>query len=94
MQMSVAEIRRVYGQEKNKKKQVDILADLNRCSFREILDIVHTEKAKETEITKEEWIPTPEQKALIDRLEELDGMISKLEKEYQEVARQLCEGVA
>lgn len=91
MQMSVAEIRRAYSQAKNKKKQVYILADLNGCSLKEILDIVHTEKAKEPEKPKEEWIPTPEQKALIDRLDELDGMIGKLEKEYQEVARKLCE---
>lgn len=94
MQMSVAEIRRVYSQAKNKKKQVDILADLNGCSLKEILDIVHTKQEKESESPKEEWSPTPEQKVLIDRLEELDGMIGKLEKEYQEVTRKLCEGGA
>lgn len=92
MQMSVAEIKRAYSQAKNKKKYVSILADLNGCSLKEILDIVHTKNEKEPENPKEEWIPTPKQKALIDRLEELDGMIGKLEKEYKEVARRLCEG--
>ncbi len=96
MQMSVAEIKRVYSQAKDKKAQISILSDLNLCSEKEILNIVCERKESKTEKEKEEntWIPTPEQKALIDRLEELDGMISKLEKEYQEVARRLCEGGA
>lgn len=94
MQMSVAEIKRVYSQAKHKKKQVSILADLNGCSLKEILDIVH---AKENipiseETPKEEWVPDPEQKVLIDRLEELDEEIRKLEIEYEKVARKLCEG--
>jgi hypothetical protein len=94
MQMSVAEIRRTYSQAKDKKAQISILSDLNLCSEKEILNIVCERKESKTEKEKEEntWVPTPEQKALIDRLEELDGMISKLEKEYQEVARKLCEG--
>lgn len=96
MQMSVAEIKRAYSQAKDKKAQISILSDLNLCSEKEILNIVCERKESKTEKEKEEntWIPTPEQKALIDRLEELDGMISKLEKEYQEVARKLCEGGA
>lgn len=92
MQMSVAEIKRVYSQAKHKKKQVSILADLNGCSLKEILEIVHIENPKETEIQKEEWIPEPEQKALIDRLEELDREIRKLEIEYEKVAKKLCDG--
>lgn len=96
MQMSVAEIKRVYGQAKNKKKQISILADLNRCSTKEILDIVHTKEANPIpeEEPREEWVSTPEQKALIDRLEELDGEIRKLEIEYEKVAKILCEGGA
>lgn len=96
MQMSVAEIRRAYSQAKDKKAQISILSDLNLCSKKEILNIVCERKESNPEKEKEEdtWIPTPEQKALIDRLEELDGMIGKLEKEYQEVARKLCEGGA
>lgn len=96
MQMSVAEIKRVYSQAKHKKKQVSILADLNGCSLKDILNIVHTKEDNliSDETLKEEWAPTPEQKALIDRLEELDGEIRKLEIEYEKVARKLCEGGA
>lgn len=95
MQMSVAEIKRVYDQSKNKKKQVSILADLNGCSLKEILNIVHTKEVNpilEEVLKEEKWIPAPEQKALIDRLEELDMEIRKLEIEYEKVARKLCEG--
>lgn len=94
MQMSVAEIKRAYSQAKDKKAQISILSDLNLCSEKEILNIVCERKESNPEKSKEEntWISTPKQRALIDRLEELDGKILKLEKEYREVARQLCEG--
>lgn len=95
MQMSIAEIRRVYSQARDKKKQIPILADLNCCSTKEILDIVHNKEYEKTadESAKEESFKLiPEQKALIDRLEEVDGQIKELEKEYQFIAKRLCDG--
>ena len=94
MQMSVAEIKRAYSQAKHKKKQVSILVDLNGCSLKDILDIVHAKDADhipEGE-PKEKRIYTPGQKVLIDKLEELDVEIRELEIEYGKVARKLCEG--
>lgn len=43
----------------------------------------------ETGCSSVEWKPAPEQKALMDRLDELDAMIKPLEDEYRRTAAEL-----
>ena len=90
MIMDIGEIRRQYKYAKDRKKCVDILADLNYCSTGEILNIVHTKMDDHEERPKPAgWHPTLEQKALMDRLDELDAMIKPLEDEYRRTAAEL-----
>ncbi|WP_297642780.1 hypothetical protein [uncultured Bacteroides sp.] len=90
MIMDIGEIRRQYKYAKDRKKCVDILADLNCCSTGEILEIVHTERENQEERPKPAgWHPTPAQKAFMDRLDELDAMIKPLEDEYRRTAAEL-----
>ena len=90
MIMDIGEIRRQYKYAKDRKKCVAILADLNDCSTGRILEIVHTERENQAEQPKlTEWNPTSEQKALMDRLDELDAMIKPLEDEYRRTAAEL-----
>lgn len=94
MQMTGEEIRRLYKSAKNKKKQITILADLNRCSAGRILEIVHVQKdaaGKEAGHKSAEWEPEPQQKALMARPDELDIQIKALENEYRRTARELME---
>lgn len=63
---------------------------MNDCSTGEILEILHTERENQAEQPKHaEWSPTSEQKALMDRLDELDAMIKPLEDEYKRTATEL-----
>lgn len=93
MQYTDDEIRRLYKSAKNRKKQVSILADLNRCSTGRILEIIRAQKeAEEAEAGhgSAEWEPAPGQKALMDRLDELDSQIKVLEDEYRRTAAELA----
>lgn len=94
MQYTDGEIRRLYKSAKNRKKQVSILADLNRCSTGRILEIVRVQKdaeGAEAGHGSAEWEPAPGQKALMDRLDELDSQIKVLEDEYRNTVAQLME---
>ena len=92
MLMDIGEIRRQYKYAKDKKKCISILAELNCCSTGDILKIVHSDEARKERREMHdsiEWHPTPEQKALIDRLDELDAMIKPLEDEYKRTSAEL-----
>lgn len=93
MQYTDQEIRRLYKSAKNKKKQIAILAELNRCSTGRILEIVHGQKDSAdagTGLGFAGWEPAPEQKALMDRLDGLDAQIKALENEYRRTAAELA----
>jgi hypothetical protein len=91
--MTEGEIRRVYKAARNKKKQIPILAQLNCCSTGRILEIVHSKadilEEEADQRTVECDSVSPEQKALIDRLDELNAMIKPLEDEYRRTAKAL-----
>lgn len=93
MQMTEGEIRRVYKSAKNKRNQISILAQLNCCSTGRILEIIHSKADIQEEEADKHTIEcsnaSPEQKALIDRLDELDAMIKPLEDEYRRIAERL-----
>ena len=90
MIMDTGYIQRQYKYAKNKRKCVAILADLNDCSTEKILGIVNNQRENQDERTKPaEWRPTSEQKALMDRLDELNSMIKPLEDEYKRTAAEL-----
>lgn len=94
MEMSVGEIKRSYDQAKNKRRQIDILAELNDCdrseiekiisveSRREKHDLVHTvtEKSSENEMCLDDVINT-----LFARMDELEKKIKPLEEEYRNI---------
>lgn len=89
MQMSVGEIKRSYDQAKNKKHQIDVLADLNCCSREDIEKILAVESSR---IPKEEAVTCTDSlnldgvfDILYCRLDELEGEIKLLEEEYQKV---------
>lgn len=87
--MEIEEIRREYKYAKNKKKCISILAELNNCSIDRIIEIVHAVRETEPGQAAKEWVPLPEQKALMDRLDELDALIKPLEDEYRQTAADL-----
>ena len=90
--MTEGEIRRIYKSARNKKKQIPILAQLNCCSTGDILKIVHSGEARREKremLDSTEWNPTPEQKALIEKLDEIDAKIKTLEDEYRRTAAEL-----
>lgn len=90
MLMSAREIRIQYKYANDKNKCISILAELNACSTEKILEIVHTPRDRQEERPEPaEWHPTLEQKALMDRLDELDAMIKPLEDEYRRTAEAL-----
>lgn len=90
MEMGIGEIRRQYKYAKDRKKCISILADLNCCSTGRILEIVHTQSECQKEQSQPaQWLPTSEQKALIDRLDELDALIKSLENEYRRTVAEL-----
>lgn len=89
MLMDIKEIRRQYRYARDKKKCISILAELNDCPIGSIIKIVHADREKEPWQDPAEWIPSPEQKVLMDRLDELDAMIKPLEDEYRRTAEAL-----
>lgn len=89
MLMDAREIRRQYRYAQDKKKCILILAELNDCPLSSIIKIVHADREKEPWQDPAEWSPSPEQKALMDRLDELDAMIKPLEDEYRRTAEAL-----
>lgn len=89
MLMDAGEIRRQYKCARNKKKCISILAELNGCSTGRIIEIVHKDREKEPGQDPAAWNPSPEQKVLMDRLDELDAMIRPLEDEYRRTAEAL-----
>lgn len=89
MLMDVEEIRRQYRYAKDKKKCISILAELNACGTDRIIEIVHAGSEKGSGQAPAAWSPTSEQKALMDRLDELDAMIKPLEDEYRRTAEKL-----
>lgn len=90
MEMGIREIRRQYKYAKDKKKCISILAELNCCSTEKILEIIHTQSERQKEQPKPAvQHPTSGQKALMDRLDELDAMIKPLEDEYKKTVAEL-----
>ncbi len=87
--MDIGEIRRQYKYAKDKNKCVSILADLNCCGTDKILSILQLAADDKKTSDFDEWQPTKEQKALMDRLDELDAMIKPLEDEYKRIAEAL-----
>ncbi len=101
MQMTPGEIRRNYEAAKNKRAQIDILADLNCCSRAKIKKILFGDSAKSTsEQCKESTVDTPQENAegvkellnldsvkevLYRHLDELNSQIRTLEEEYRKV---------
>ena len=77
--------------QKNKKKQISILAQLNCCSTGRILDIVHVKIPVQIEAGAGADPGTePEKKRnLMQRLDELDATIKPLEDEYRRTAEEL-----
>lgn len=94
MQMSVNEIKRSYDEAKNKKRQIDILADLNCCSREEIEKIVKVESNRIAKMPVEEQFKPMKENISLDevnsklyaRLDELDKQIKTLEDEYRKTA--------
>ncbi len=92
--MTDGEIRQVYRSARNRKKQISILAQLNCCSTGRILEIVHSKADIREEEADQRTVEcgsiSPEQKALIDRMDELDSQIKILENEYRRTVTELA----
>lgn len=91
MEMSHGEIVLSYKRAQSRSAQIGILADLNQCSKKEIENILLAagqelpqRKARKT-VEKQKEIPETISKLLINRIEELDAIISEAEKEYKEI---------
>lgn len=92
MEMSNEEIIRRYKQAKHKAAQIQILADLNACPKSKILEIVSDSIAPKH--------PAPEQpetvkvvdnlasfeEYVVNRMDEIDGQLKALEKEYADLS--------
>ncbi len=96
MEMSNEEIIRRYKQAKHKAAQIQILADLNACPKSKILEIVsdsiaskhpapaqskeqpETVKAVDNLASFEEYV--------VNRMDEIDGQLKALEKEYADLS--------
>ena len=96
MEMSNEEIIRRYKQAKHKAAQIQILADLNACPKSKILEIVsdsivprhptpaqpkeqpETVKAVDNLASFEEYV--------VNRMDEIDGQLKTLEKEYADLS--------
>ena len=93
MYMTEGEIRRDYAGAKNKSMQIGILADLNCCSkdrIREILGLIPCTEST-VEIAEPDGNPVEKNvdkdavmSQLYCELDNLDGEIKKLERQYQE----------
>lgn len=94
MQMTDGEIRRMYKSAKNKKKQIEILAQLNCCDTGKILQIVHNNRDAKEKLEKHDsayCITIHKANALMDRLDELNAMIKPLEDEYRGAVKALMQ---
>ncbi len=94
MQMTDGEIRSMYKSAKDKKKQIEILAQLNCCDTGKILQIVHHNREAKEESGKhdsEDYITSHKAKVLMDRLDELDAKIKPLEDEYKRTVEALMQ---
>lgn len=92
MEMSNDEIIRRYKQAKHKASQIQILAELNACPKSKILEIV-----SDSIVPKH---PAPEQpetvkvvdnlasfeEYVVNRMDEIDGQLKALEKEYADLS--------
>ncbi len=96
MEMSNEEIIRRYKQAKHKASQIQILAELNACPKSKILEIVsdsiapkhpapaqpkeqpETVKAVDNLASFEEYV--------VNRMDEIDGQLKALEKEYADLS--------
>lgn len=94
MEMSVGEIKRSYDQAKNKRRQIDILAELNDCDRSEIEKIISVESMREQHEPVKEVVEKPSEKemglndvmnTLFSRLDELEKKIKPLEEEYRNI---------
>ena len=75
--MSEREIYLSYIQAKNRKGQVEILADLNDCSKRQIREVIDRQQG-----LREPEKPQIETSEIEARLDILDALISKFTSEY------------
>lgn len=90
MQMTPDEIRRNYREAKNKNRQIDILADLNECSRKEIEKILNMDSKKAENCEEPKHIPTENSSGeiigkLFARLDILDKEIKEKEAEYKNI---------
>lgn len=87
MRYTENEIIRSYNAAKDKKKQVDILAELCCCQKSEILDIIHKQEKvlHEEEQPQEEWREKILNQ-LYKRMDEVEKEIRKKEASYKELA--------
>lgn len=100
MNMSVDEICRNYRQAKDKKEQINILADLNCTSKEEIIKVLvdcgemyppeskpkKTAKKQDVELPK---LSEPVVHALFARIDEIDKLIKPLEDQRSEIDKQM-----
>ena len=96
MEMSNEEIIRRYKQAKHKASQIQILADLNACPKSKILEIVsdsivpkHPTPAQAKE--QPETVKVVDNLAsfegyVVNRMDEIDGQLKALEKEYADLS--------
>ena len=94
MEMSVGEIKRSYDQAKNKRRQIDILAELNDCDRSEIEKIIYVESMREQHEPVKAVVEKPSEKkmglddvmnTLFNRMDELEKQIKPLEEEYRNI---------
>ena len=94
MEMSVGEIKRSYDQAKNKRRQIDILAELNDCDRSEIEKIISVESMREQHEPVKAVVENPSEKkmglddvmsTLFNRMDELEKQIKPLEEEYRNI---------
>lgn len=96
MEMSKEEIIRSYKQAKHKAAQIQILADLNACPKSKILEIVGDNIAPKHSVPaqpKEQPEPVKERDNLaafeeyvVNRMDEVEGQLKALEKEYADLS--------
>ena len=81
MEMGEYEICNRYRHAKHKGEQLEILAELNDVTRHKIIGILlERGRKRNTDFTEKEY-----QKALLNRLDELDGQISDRENEFKDI---------
>lgn len=96
MEMSNEEIIRRYKQAKHKAAQIQILADLNACPKSKILEIVSdsivprhpapAQPKEQLETVKEVDNLASFEEYVVNRMDEIDGQLKALEKEYADLS--------